>query len=428
LFWFLTACLFILAALFLIAPLWFRNRAQSFEFDTLRKNENIALFHERSNELESDLATGDLDQRQFDALMLELQQSLLADVSAEDAEEPTATAGAVVKKSEKRKKGSSNTNRGKLASNAVPIILALLIPVFSYGLYSQWGYIDDVEMMGLFERTVNNADNPEESQSLIVSLGQAVQEDQDRLWAWYFLAENFASLGMFSEAEIGYQQAAARMDDSPDKAFVLGKVAMVKYFLAEFKLTEEIQEVIRQAQAINPGETSILQLLAADADERQDYNAAIEYWRLLIQGNPSSQQAQLLRENIAAAQQLLIADGQDVDLGPVIEINLSLAEGIEIDENLRVFVAARNAAREGLPPVAATDLTVGDLPSTIRLDNSSAVGPFNLSSADAIYVSALISYSGTANPGTGDYRVQSENFAHNGQHAVINLVISEQLP
>ncbi|MBV56610.1 MAG: hypothetical protein CMQ12_08575 [Gammaproteobacteria bacterium] len=65
---------------------------------------------------------------------------------------------------------------------------------------------------------------------------------------------------------------------------------------------------------------------------------------------------------------------------------------------------------------------------TIRLDDASAVGPFNLSSADTVFVSALVSFTGTANPGSGDYRVVSDSFVHKGQHAVIDLVLSERVP
>ena len=86
-FWILTACLFVLALMFVLLPLWWRRKARSYESETLRKTANIALFHERSNELEADLATGDIDKPQYDRLMLELQQSLLADISEAEKEE-----------------------------------------------------------------------------------------------------------------------------------------------------------------------------------------------------------------------------------------------------------------------------------------------------------------------------------------------------
>lgn len=387
--------------------------------DVSRRDENVALFQERSDDLENELAAGNLEQEQFDVLMLELQQSLLSDVSEEELRASNA---------KNNKKKSSNKARESGSSLAIPVVLCLIMPLVSYGLYNQWGYMDDVELMGIFQRTVNNQNDPAESQALIISLGEIVQADDDRPWAWYFLAENFASIGMFSEAEIAYTQAAARMEDTPEKALVLGRVAMAKYILAEFSFTEDILAVIEQAREINPNELSIIRLIAADAEEREDFEMAIEYWRLIIQSNPNSEEAQMLRRSIAEAQQSLTGDSQNVGVGPTIEVNLSLAEGIELDDNLRVFVAVRNAEREGLPPLAAVDLRVADLPANIQLDNTYAVGPFNISSADTVFVSASVSFSGSATPTSGDYRSQSDNFSHNGQRAIINLQIADLVP
>ncbi len=414
-FWILTALLTLLAVLFVALPLWRSSHAAAFEAGSFRKSANIALFHERRDELESELSLGNLEQEQFESLVMELQQNLLSDVEQDESLAAESTKQAEAK------------NKGKLVT-AIPLMMLLAMPVLAYSLYLSWGAIDDVKLMDLFQRTVNNIDNPEESQTLVVSLGQAVQANEDQPWAWYFLAENFAGLGMFTEAEIAYTQAAGRLDDSPEKALVLGRVALAKYINAEFKFTPEILEVVEQARAINPSEISILQLLAADAEERQDFEAAIGYWRLIIQASPNSEQAQLLRQNIAAAQLMLNPDSADADAGPIIEVNLSVADGIEFDGDRAVFVAARNAEREGMPPLAAVQLRLSSLPTTIRLSNDSAVGPFNLSSADAITVSALISSTGAANPVSGDYRVISDVFAHAGQHTVINLLISEQVP
>ena len=400
---------------FVLLPLWIRNRAESFVEDASRKNENVALFQERSDELENELSSGNLSQAEFDVLIQEMQQSLLLDVSDEE----------ITTKTKREKKPAAKSPAYNLV---IPLLLCLAMPLVAYGLYEEWGFKNDVELMGLFQRTVNNRDNPQESQDLIRRLGEVVQADDYRPWAWYFLAENFASIGMFTEAEIAYRQSAARMEETPEKALVLGRVAMAKYILAEYTFTADILEVIGKARAINPNEISVLQLIAADAEEREDFETAIEYWRLIIQSNPNSEQAQTLRRSIAIAQQRLAGDGQDVAAGPTIEINLSLAEGLEIDGGLRVFVAVRNAAQEGLPPLAAIDLTVAELPANIQLDNSFAVGPFNISSAETVFVSASVSFTGSATPTSGDYRSQSDNFSHNGQRAVISLEIIDQVP
>jgi cytochrome c-type biogenesis protein CcmH len=400
---------------FVLLPLWIRNRAESFVEDASRKNENVALFQERSDELENELSSGNLSQAEFDVLIQETQQSLLLDVSDEE----------ITTKTKREKKPAAKSPAYILV---IPLLLCLAMPLVAYGLYEEWGFKNDVELMGLFQRTVSNRDNPQESQDLIRRLGEVVQADDYRPWAWYFLAENFASIGMFTEAEIAYRQSAARMEETPEKALVLGRVAMAKYILAEYTFTADILEVIGKARAINPNEISVLQLIAADAEEREDFETAIEYWRLIIQSNPNSEQAQTLRRSIAIAQQRLAGDGQDVAAGPTIEINLSLAEGLEIDGGLRVFVAVRNAAQEGLPPLAAIDLTVADLPANIQLDNSFAVGPFNISSAETVFVSASVSFTGSATPTSGDYRSQSDNFSHNGQRAVISLEIIDRVP
>jgi tetratricopeptide (TPR) repeat protein len=305
--------------------------------------------------------------------------------------------------------------------------MVLMIPALALGLYNQWGYLDDVEMMPLYERTVSNFENPEEAQALIVALGQEVQANENQPWAWYFLAENFANIGMFNEAEISYARSASLLEDTFEKAVVLGRVAMTKYINSELQFTPEVQRVVNEAREINPNEVTILQLLASNASANENFAEAIGYWRLLIQANPNSEQAESLRLNITSAQNLMAEQELSGDNNPIINVVLALREGLELNRNLRVFVAARDANQEGLPPLAAIDLTVANLPTTIRLDNSSAVGPFNLASANEIYVSALVSQSGTATPQVGDYRVVSEQFSHNNESNQLDLIISERV-
>ncbi|GAB5499523.1 MAG: c-type cytochrome biogenesis protein CcmI [Pseudohongiellaceae bacterium] len=425
-FWILTVCLFIVATLFVLVPLWMRRQARSYESAEIRNTANIALFHERANELEAQLATGEIDEQQHQRLTTELEQNLLADIGDADkeaiAQERLASGNSDVAKSKD----------GRFALTfAVPVVLALLIPLVAYFSYDRWGYFEDVALMDLFERTVNNVDDPEEAQALIVALGGIVRENEELPWAWYFLGENFANIGMFGEAQIAYQRAADLLPESSDKALVLGRVALAMYVNAGLEFSPQIEAVVEQAREINPNEVSVLQLLAANAENNADWEAAIDYWRLLIQQNPNSQGAQELRQNIAAAQQMLARQNPELaSSGPVLEVTVRLADELALDDKLRVFVAARNAAREGMPPLAAMDLTVAQLPTTIRLDNSSAVGPFNLGSAETVYISALVSQAGVASPRPGDYRVVSETLdlaAARDEPLAVELTISERV-
>ncbi len=398
-------------------PVWLRLRATTDDSEEIRRRANIALFQERSDELEADLSAGNIDQQQFDSLLLEMQQNLLADVGDESTE------------SSKHSGATSSPNDAKSQSLTwmLPAAMVVLIPMLAYPMYRTWGYFDDVQVMDLFEATVENQGDAEEAQRLIVSIGQYAQEHEDMPWAFYFLAENFAALGLFAEAQIAYQRAADLIDPGAEKALILGRVATAMYINANFQITDEIATVIEEARELNPSELAVLQLLATDAEQRQDYQAAIENWRLMIQASPNSQMAQELRIRISEAQNLLAANGE-VEQGPVVEINLSIAPELNLDAGLRVFIAARNADREGMPPLAAIDTTVGALPASISLDNRSAVGPFNLSSAETVYVSALVSYAGVATPQTGDYRVVSESFALSDETNTLDLVIAESVP
>ena len=422
-FWIVTVGLFLLAVLFVLAPIWFRVRTQPVDSDELRKQANIALFQERSGELEAEFSAGSLDQQQFDLLLSELQMGLLADVELNEKAVSSANARPNLRSNSYEALRSLNTS-----TYLLPLVFVLALPVFAYGLYNQWGYIDDVQVMDLFQRTVDNQGDSAETRELIIALGELAQANPDMPWAFYFLAENFAAVGLFEEAQIAYQKAADLLDETPEKALVLGRIAMAMYINSEFEFGAQVKAVIDQARAINPSEMSVLQLLAAEAEQREDYSDAIDYWRLMIQANPNGDFAEELRFRIAAAQDIL-AERNGGRSGPQINVALSLSPEADLNPDLRVFLAVRNAEQDGLPPLAAVDTTVSALPASFQLDNTSAVGPYNLSSAESVYVTALASFRGVATPAPGDYRVKSAALMLDADaEVVLELELSERLP
>tara|TARA_B110000503_G_scaffold73528_1_gene113597 strand:- start:43726 stop:44955 length:1230 start_codon:yes stop_codon:yes gene_type:complete len=407
LFWTLAALLAVMAIAFFVIPFYRANGGDEEAVGSVQRSENLLLFAERESELAEDLAAGEIDSEEHATLLRELQQSLLDDV--QDTRPKRAPIAI--------------SSRGWLVIG----LIAVSLPAVSVTLYQRWGFIDDVQVMGLFQESLAAQGDVSAASALVTELGELVKNGSENPWVWYFLGENFATIGRFNEAEISYRQAAERLSGQPEEALVLGRAALALYIKSEFRFTPELNALIEQAQAINPNEIAVIQLLAADAQNRGDYAAAIANWRILIQLDPNSPEAQALRGEIANAQRLLREESGEEIVGPEIEVRLALAEGLSLDPNLRVFVAVRSAEREGMPPLAAVGLSVADLPTTINLDNSSQVGPFNISSADLVRVSALVSLNGTANPSRGDYRVVSDDFAHNGQHAIVTLTISDEV-
>lgn len=412
LFWLLSGALALLAAAFVAIPLWRARRGAADIGETGRAEANVALFRERKQELEADFAAGEIDREELDALLIELQKSLLTDV---ESAEPSGQAAGLE---------SSGREPFSWRSPALlaPLALVLLLPVAAWLMYQQWGQLEDVELMDQFQRTVQNENDVETARDLVLSLGQIVQENPERPWAWYFLGENFSTLGMFDVANSAYRQAAERMSEDDEKALALGRVVLTAYIMEQLRITPELQELIDNTLELNPDEPNVLQLLATDAREREDYDAAIGYWRRLSQLNPDSQTA---RQNIADLQRLRAGDASD---GPAIEVAVAIAGDLPLDPQMRVFVSARNAQAAGMPPLAVADLTVAELPARIRLDDSLAVGPFNLSSAESVYVSALVSQAGTANRASGDYFAETEAFPLENPPRPLELVISEIVP
>lgn len=413
LFWLLSGALILLAAAFVAVPLWRARRGKADTGGTGRAEANVALFRERKQELEADHAAGEIDREELDALLIELQKSLLTDVEpAEQSEQASAL-----------KTSGREPFSWRSPALFAPLALVLLLPVAAWLMYQQWGQLEDVELMDQFQRTVQNENDAETARDLVLSLGQVVQENPERPWAWYFLGENLSTLGMFDVANSAYRQAAERLSEDDEKALALGRVVLTAYIMEELRITPEVQELIDSTLDLNPDEPNVLQLLASDAREREDYDAAIGYWRRLSQLNPDSQTA---RQNIADLQRLR-AGGATSD-GPAIEVAVSIAGDLPLAPQLRVFVSARNAQVDGMPPLAVADLSVADLPARIRLDDSLAVGPFNLSSAESVYVSALISQAGTANRASGDYFAESEAFSLANPPQPVELEISEIVP
>ncbi len=444
LFWVLCALLALLCAAFVAVPVWRARRGAADAGETGRVEANIALFRERKRELEAEYAAGEVDREELDSLLIELQKSLLTDV--ESAEEPRSAPVSVIPREAKRsdlghpcplpsrgrryapsKMTILSFCRGISFSRlspefAAPLTLTILLPLAAWLMYGQWGHLEDVELMDQFQRTVQNENDPDTARDLVLSLGEEVQENPERPWAWYFLGENLSTLGRFDVANSAYRQAAERLSEEDEKALALGRVVLTAYIMERLRITPEVQELIDSTLELNSDEPNVLQLLASDAQEREDYDAAIGYWRRLSQLNPSSQTA---RENIANLQRLRAGEAAD---GPAIEVAVAIAADLPLDPDLRVFVSARNAQADGMPPLAVADLTVADLPARIRLDDSLAVGPFNLSSAELVYVSALVSRAGTANRASGDYFAETEAFSLENPPAPVELLISEIVP
>lgn len=387
-----------------------------------RDSANLMIFEERLAELDSDLEAGALDTDQHHALKAELQRTLLADVRTAD----TKTAGRAPEQPATKLTPASMLQPSRL----IPVITIVLMLPLSFLLYDLWGFEDDLRIADVFERSRDNQGDPVELRDLIFELGAIIEEDRDNGWAWYYLARHLVSLGQIEEAARAFERAAAFVENSQDRAIILGQYAQAAYISSGQQITPDVQTIIDQAQRLNPAEQSILQLLGADAFVNENYQSALTYWQQLLSMSPGQEDRQFLQQMIAEAQQRLAANGEApvVAGGPRVEISLALDPDLDLAPDTRVFVSARNLQAAG-PPLAAKVLTVRELPAVVTLTDADAVGPFNLSSAQEVTIVATVSLSGSADVQSGDFQARSPTLPLTEEEPVrLQMLIADPVP
>lgn len=419
-FWIVSPILILVAALFVIVPLWRHHRrvnhAQTDEQQQERDAANLAIFEERLAELQGEYDEGAFDDDQFESLKAELERSLLSDVRPEALEQPGGG------KAEAR--GSSSAGNDQAASwrqpsRLIPLLVVLLVlPAASYLFYEWWGFRSDMEFAELVQRAQQVSADPEatsdEVRDVIFALGEVIEQEPENGWALYFMARQLVDIGQLEEARVFFRRAAEHVESDQDRAVILGQYAQIEYLASDREMTDTVQDIINRARRINPNERSVLQLLGSHAYLNEDYQGAITYWQRLLSMGASQGDAQLLQQAIADARQRLEAQGGRLDdaapPGPAINVSVSLAQGVTLAPETRVFVSAQAAGAAGAgPPLAARALTVADLPATVTLTTADAVGPRDLGTADAVTITATASLGGTATVESGDWQGHVEN-------------------
>lgn len=421
LFWILSLLLVVLAALFVLVPVIRHNSSTIQVGLTARNAANMIIFQERAREIEQDLKEGLLDTEQYASLKAELERTLLSDVSDEIEKQDSHAHG-----------GLSLKSPVKL----IPVLAVALALPLSYYLYDAWGFRNDLALAQIIERSRLAGDDPALIRDQIFELGAVVEQDPENGWALYFIARHLVTLGQMPEAAMFFERAAQYIDNPADQAVVLGQYAQAQYIISEQQMTDEVRSIISQAQRLNPDEPAILQLLGADAFINQDFQGAITYWQRLLNMGPDAEDAAFLRSVIGQAQQMsgaadaMTQTDSDADVsGAQIEISLAIAPELVLPAETRVFISAQQAEGGG-PPLAAKLLTIAELPATISLSDNDAVGPFSLSSAQAVTVVATISLNGTADVQSGDYQVRSESIPLDQTETPIRLqlLIRDMVP
>ena len=411
-FWLVAALMMVLILVLAVAPVMMRGRALDAGL-ARRREENLAAYRQQLAALEAE----QLPAQAFEQARAELDRTLLADMSAGDAGEEERALDA-----------------GRGAG-----VLVLAVAVMLVGAIVGYRQLGAAQQMQINQQllSLSETENEQQRVALALELIPALQNvaGTDESGGYRFLlARFFMNLQRYPEAASEYAQLSQMY---PDDAAIMAQYAQALYVANDSTMTPEVQSLIERASAIDPTQVTLLGMLGMEQFKRGDFAGAVRSWqRLLPQLDPASQDAQIIQDGIAMAMQNLseeeaaaLADGQTGadELAPVYEVNVSLAEGIDVPEDAMVFVFA--TAASGPPmPLAVQRFSVQELPRSVSLSDANAMMPsMKITKFQQIKLTARVSMSGQPVAQPGDIEGGGDLFdVEAGTHSV-NIVIDRQI-
>jgi cytochrome c-type biogenesis protein CcmH len=404
----LLGLMLLVASLFVLYPFVFGVRTDE-EPSANAEHANVGIFRDQQSLFKHQLDGGEITSEQYEQLLLDAQQLLLANTAS--AQTP-----------------------GSLVSAKGLWLLPLLMTVIALGTlftYSKLGAQADEEILALMAAGSDYEMGSEEAQQWSADLNAAiaarVEQRPENIYYWAMLAQGAIAQGDIASASDYF---AAAIEVEPKDSFLLSQYAESLFLLAENRFTPEVVSAMDKAFALDSSNPTVLGLKGIQAFENRELQLAITYWQGARQGlDPNSSTSQALLSGIQRATQLLglVADNQTA-IGPVIELLVSLEAGIAFEPDQLVFVAAVRGSGSPMP-LAARKLRAADLPALVKLsDRDALMAGQNLSSVTQVRLVARLSNSGSATPQSGDWEVGSKAINLADIKGQIPLVISTQRP
>ena len=411
--WLPLVLLTVVAMAFVLVPVW-RYRVRETEAGVAqRATRNREIFTQRQAELEREVGEGTIAAEDHQRMLAELQRAFMLDMEALQQQQDKPAAAV-------------------LPLRWLPIVLALAIPVGALLLYRSQGAAPDLALPALMQKITDASDEQAQSAALAEladSLGQRLERRPDDLQTGYMLGTLYLGMDRYAEAISVFDKMLVEMEPTPDKATVLGQLAQARYLAAESVITPEAQDAMEQALALNPNEQAVMSLYAIDAFLKQDFVAALQYWRRQLSDlTPGSRDAEELRQRIALVESSLPAEQKAAVQGSTLTVTIDVAPllAAKLTPDMRLFIYARSPA---MPmPIVAQNVPVPAFPFTITLDNSMSMTGAQLESVPELVVGARLSVSGNAVGQSGDLETLSAPFTLTKQSEPLTLTIDSIKP
>ena len=406
LFWTIAGVLAAAAVALLLYPLLARRVQDGVSSDAL----NTSLYAEQLAELEGDLSSGAITQRDFEQASRELKARLVDDVGAGSARKPQSQ-----------------------GARWTAVAVGIAVPVCAIGVYLLVG---SPQLLGPPPQAESQP-TPHEIEAMVEKLAERLKTDTENVEGWMLLARSYAAFGRFRESADAYARAVKLR---PADAQLLADYADALGMALGRKLEGEPEKLVLRALEIDPRNLKALALAGSVAFERKDYKGAAGYWERMLPLVPAdSDDARSIQANVEEARAL--AEGRVAQKGAFEpkdaappkthaaalrgEVKLAPALAAQAAPTDTVFIFAR--AVQGPPmPLAVLRKQVRDLPVEFALDDSMAMAPgASLSGSPKVIVGARVSKTGNPVAQPGDLQGLSAPVANDatGVAIVIDSVV-----
>jgi cytochrome c-type biogenesis protein CcmH len=399
-FWSLAAVMVMAALLFVLPPLLRKRDPSATSPDEL----NIAVIRSQIADLEADLAAGKLDQAQYGAARLDLEQELLHDLG-----------------------DSTGTTKREHSGRWAALLIIPALPLCAVLLYQLLGSEELIDRLQQARSTQSQpaqaqAQSPGSIEDMVARLAARMQQQPDDLKGWVMLGRSYVVLKRYPEAEAAYANVL-RLGGG-NSADLLADYADAMVMANGGRFNDQAGALLTQALALDPGNVKALWLAGHWKNQSGEQAEALNYWQQAAQKlPPGSEDAAVIAGQISRVQAQLgiaaappvttvaaataatgastaAATGNSASLSVTVTLDPQLAAATSAEDTVFIFARATQGPRM---PLAIVRKQVKDLPVTVTLDDSLAMMPaMKLSNFEQVEIGARISKSGNAMPESGD--------------------------
>jgi len=376
LFLLIASVMILIAFLFVLPPLWRKHPVTVADQD----QRNIDIARQRLAELKEQLQAGALTQALYDEQLAELELALSDDLDIQS-----------------QVKTSQSTGRW------MATVLILALPVVAGSLYWALGNYPSLTQV----EQPAAAPELEKMKSMVAGLAERLQKQPDDALGWTMLGRSYKYLQEYPKAVAAFEHAYKLIGDKPE---IMLLYADALAFANNEKLAGKPSELVFNALAMEPNNTTGLWLGGMAKAQTGDFVAAMDLWKKLEAQLPPGSEAQQEIQGLLAKLATQIPENTAVQAeskpapAASIEVQVSLAPELQksASPNDTVFIYAQALAGPKMP-LAIVRKQVSELPLTVSLTDAMAMMPtMKLSNFEQVKLLARISKSGDAMQQPGD--------------------------